>query len=288
MLNSSADDIIDLYPDVFLGRFPCRNIMEVKAIVNKIITYETTPADDSWFKNIVAIGGDSFPEINGSYEGEEYTQQGLCYMQDFNHIKLYTSDGSLKNWKDIVKAINKGCGFVFFSGAASTSSWGTNHPNESTRFYCLRSRHIPFLLNYGKLPILVNGGSCHNNNFDVSILDNEWSRYPIFNCMGWALTKKTFGGVISAIGPTSVVHETPTINTKRGGIERLDIHFFEEYNTSETKLLGDICGHSIYRFLQNYSVNWDDTITNGDRLIVKNVQAWLLIGDPSLKIGGYQ
>lgn len=54
----SQDDELDLYPDVYVGRLPCRNIKEVKTCVDKIIAYETTAAGSDWFYRIVAIAGD--------------------------------------------------------------------------------------------------------------------------------------------------------------------------------------------------------------------------------------
>jgi hypothetical protein len=57
-----SDDEIDLYPDVSVGRFPCRTLLEVKSIVDKIITYESTPIDPSWFNKIVAIAGDGLQD----------------------------------------------------------------------------------------------------------------------------------------------------------------------------------------------------------------------------------
>ncbi len=285
-----AEDIIDLYPDVYLGRLPCRNIFNVKIIVNKIINYETEKCDDSWFKKIVVVGGDSFVDIPG-YEGEEYTQKGLEYMPDFNHIKLWTSDGSLKSWRDVVKAFNKGCGFIWFSGGATPICWGTHLPNEANQdkwLYILRMRHIPLLLNNKKLPICINGGGCHNCMFNFSLGYSQWATFPNTRCMGEALTFKLFGGSIAIIGPTSVAYETPNIISKRGGIEWLDIHFFEEYNISKTHIFGEIWGKTIYNYLQNFSINWNDASSNDDSLIVKNVEAWLILGDPSLKIGGYK
>ena len=41
-LDEIAQDILDLYPDIAVGRLPCRNAQEVKTIINKIIRYETT------------------------------------------------------------------------------------------------------------------------------------------------------------------------------------------------------------------------------------------------------
>jgi hypothetical protein len=55
-----SGDQLDLYPDVAVGRLSCRSTNEVKAVVDKIITYETGPCDPSWFEKIVAISGDGF------------------------------------------------------------------------------------------------------------------------------------------------------------------------------------------------------------------------------------
>ena len=72
-----------------------------------------------------------------------------------------------------------------------------------------------------------------------------------------------------------------------GGIEWLDIHFFEQYGINGADILGKCWMDTVDGFLQNHSINWSDTSDTGDALIVKNVQQWALIGDPSLKIGGY-
>jgi len=53
-------DKLDLYPDVSLGRLPCRNTREVKAVVDKIINYEDGPADTSWFNDMFLVSGDGF------------------------------------------------------------------------------------------------------------------------------------------------------------------------------------------------------------------------------------
>ena len=42
--NSNGKDIIDMYPELSIGRLACINVNEVKTLVNKIITYETTTA----------------------------------------------------------------------------------------------------------------------------------------------------------------------------------------------------------------------------------------------------
>ncbi|KYK20229.1 peptidase C25 [Thermoplasmatales archaeon SM1-50] len=54
------DTGIDLYPDVAVGRLACVSVAEVRTVVKKIITYETTTYGQDWFNKIVAISGDGF------------------------------------------------------------------------------------------------------------------------------------------------------------------------------------------------------------------------------------
>ena len=63
--NSNHEDKLDLYPDVALGRLPCRSTKEVKGVVDKIITYETS-ADPSWFNKMVLVSGDGFLDQGGT------------------------------------------------------------------------------------------------------------------------------------------------------------------------------------------------------------------------------
>lgn len=54
------EDILDLYPDVAVGRLACRNTQEVKDVVNKIINYETSTYGSEWFNKMIVISGDGF------------------------------------------------------------------------------------------------------------------------------------------------------------------------------------------------------------------------------------
>ena len=58
----TPDDTLDLYPDVYMGRLPCRSIREVQSCVDKIITYENTAAGSEWFRRIVAVAGDGLQD----------------------------------------------------------------------------------------------------------------------------------------------------------------------------------------------------------------------------------
>jgi hypothetical protein len=54
------EDITDLRPDVAVGRLASSDVQEVRDVVNKIITYETTSYGSDWFKKIIVISGDGF------------------------------------------------------------------------------------------------------------------------------------------------------------------------------------------------------------------------------------
>lgn len=286
--NDIASDIPDLYPDVSVGRLPCRNNRDVEIIVNKIINYETGLFSDSWFKNMVVVAGDTYTNKTQYIDGEVYTQMAIDNMPGFNPVKLWTSDGSLSNSWDTVKTINKGCGFIFFSGHGNPASWATHPPNDDTVWIDgMKLRYMPFLFNKNKLPICITGSGCFNNMFNVSFLNHPFSVYPIPKCWGEGMTFNAHGGSIATIGPTAFSYESPDVNSNRGGIEWLDIQFFKEYGINDIDVLGECWSNTISAFLDNFSINWMDNSPYGDAIIVKNVQQWLLIGDPSLKIGGY-
>ncbi len=286
--NQSAVDIPDLYPDVYVGRLPCRNSYQVKIAVRKIISYETGDFSDSWFKNMVVVAGDTYPRTD-YYDGEVYTQMGLDMMPGFKPVKLWTSDGSLKKWNDIVKAINNGCGFVWFSGHGNAALWGTHFsPEDNSEWIYFKLRHIPFLINGKKLPVCIVGSGCFNSMFNVSLFHSHWIYgYTIPMCWSEAMMLKRYGGCIAVIGSTAFSYESPDINTGEGGIEWLDMHFFDQYGQRNVSVLGEAWGKNIACFLQNFSINWSDDSADGYALIAKNAEMWLLMGDPSLKIGGY-
>jgi len=286
--NNIATDIPDLYPDIAVGRLPCRTNRDANIIVDKIIKYENEIISDTWFKNMIVVAGDTYPEKTDYIDGEVYTQMALDNMPGFQQTKLWTSDGSLQNSWDTVKSINKGCGFIFFSGHGNPASWATHPPYDETIWIDgLKLRHMPFLFNRNKLPICITGSGCFNNMFNVSYLNHPYAIYPVPKCWGEAMIFNKHGGSIATIGSTAFSYESPDVNSNKGGIEKLDIQFFKEYGINNKEILGDCWKETIKAFLDDHPINWEDQSPDGDAIIVKNVQQWLLIGDPSLKIGGY-
>ena len=284
-----ADDHPDLVPDVSLGRLPCLNERELRIVVQKIIHYETMRDTESWFNTMVVIAGDTYPGRTPFYDGEVYTQQGLDLMTGFHPVKVWASDGSFKSWLDVVSAINKGCGFLWWSGHGNPKSWATHPPDDNDTWITgLRIRHIPFLHNHQKLPVCITGSGCFNSMFNVSLSSSYWVyglRIPY--CISWALMIRRDGGTIATIGSTAFSYESPDISLGVGGIEWLDRQFFAEYGINHTDILGDTWRRAVTAVVKSCPINWSDTSDDGAALIAKNIEQWVLFGDPSLKIGGY-
>ncbi len=285
--DSNAEDILDLYPDVFLGRIPCRTKNDVQIAVEKIISYELGEFSDTWFKKMIVVAGDTYSKTD-YIDGEVYTQMALDYMPGFSPIKLWTSDGSLQNSWNTVHALNQGCGFIFFSGHGNPASWATHPPHDDSIWIDgMKLRYMPFLLNKKQLPVCITGSGCFNSMFNVSLFNHPFSYYPIMKCWSEKMLLNPHGGSIATIGSTAFSYESSDINSNRGGIEWLDIHFFEQYGIKKIDVLGEVWSNTITSFLDTFYINWSDSSSDGDAIIVKNAQQWLLMGDPSLKIGGY-
>lgn len=287
--NLSAQDILDLYPDISVGRLPCRNRVEVKIMVNKIINYEKQDnTEKDWFKTMVVAAGDTYREFEG-YEGEIETQDALDNMPGFTHVKLWTSEGNLTGWKDVVNTWNQGCGFFYFAGHGSPISWGTFPPDDGPLVNGLKIFHMPFLSNGKKLPICIVGG-CHNSMFNVSFLNTPWMGFnPTYESFSWRLTRKIGGGSIATIGNTALGYGWGDKNDPNlgGGGGNLSAYFFEAIGINGIDILGKAIDYALSSYLDEFPIKWDENSFNDTTIDAKTVTNWFLMGDPSLKIGGY-
>ena len=464
------DTDIDLCPDVCIGRLACRSICEVKTVVDKIISYETTTYGQEWFNKIIAVSGDGFldqedldiqwnttdlpdgeytiyaqsrngsteiagnsdsvkitldrsvessitfshddhlqidnfpnyphdpiaeitspsegdilgntdvsyaPEKNAYdnefsgwanvsyqngimyirgksydprpygvetdihvwiknedgqivfsdwryglkmyYEGEWATGEkllngrggGLYYMpEDFEKEILWTSNGKFTGQSDVIKALSKGCGFVFFSGHGSPNVWADHFPgvpgdrrNSSvTGLKVININPLRFtigfpilpmnkLKNIDKLPVVVIGG-CHNSQFNVSLIPamldirNKRSMWthgsPVTECFSWRLVSLPRRGAIATIGNTGLGYgRIGDECTSGGGDSWITIEFFRQYGEEGHEILGDAHMQAIVNYVNTFDMS---DLEEGH---AKTVQQWVLLGDPSLMMGGY-
>ncbi|MCK5300648.1 MAG: hypothetical protein KAJ21_02010 [Thermoplasmatales archaeon] len=263
-------DNIDLYPDVYFGRLPCRNENELSISIDKIISYEANESyNQNWFSNIVVIGGDTFTEdLVGISEGEYITNSIINEINYDNYDKIWGSNGRLKNAKNISLAIENGAGFVAFEGHAGSNSYRT-HPektrNEWIPIEWYRSYHINGLNNKNMLPIVTING-CNTCKFSVD-----------HSCFGWSFIINPNGGGIATIGMTSLSWIYPGIFSTEGLGGLIHISFYKSYNRNESQTFGELWGNSIIEYLNLHP----GEISRYD---YKTIESWQPLGDPSLII----
>ncbi len=260
-------DDVDLYPDIGVGRIPCTTVEELEIVVNKIISYETQVNDD-WFHNIILAA-----QTN---QGEMIADLIADMFPDFTAVKLYESTGNL-NAHSINRAINDGAGFFIT---------------------CAHGRHMAFanyyksfvngLYNNNKLPIVMFGG-CLNAQLDASLHEllkefglNKTENFlqffkidtkKLLSCIAWDFLRYADGGSIASVGMTrkgTISSEDPL--GEFAGL--FASKFFKSYESGI--ILSEMYNHAITSFIDE---SWKDYVT---------LQMFILLGDPSLKIGGYK
>ncbi|MBC7128354.1 MAG: hypothetical protein H5T45_01305 [Thermoplasmatales archaeon] len=290
-------DKLDLVPDVYIGRLACRSKIELKVVIDKIIKYESeNQASKDWFKKMVVVAGDTFPAEGDPYfDGEVSTEKALEYMAGYEGIKLYTSTGTLQDANDIINAVSGGCGFLNFEGHGNPMSWATHPPHDESTWIGIDVTQFPMFSNKDMYPVCVIGG-CHNSQFNVSVFNllkikqlyetyykSEWSP----GCFGEWIVRKIDGGAIASIGCTGLGYGYVGDGNKDGipdciqGLGGwIDIEFFRLYGQENKRILGEIHSTAIANYVANFPVMKDE-------IDCKTVQEWVLLGDPTLKIGGY-
>ena len=302
--NNEVKDNMDVYPDVYLGRLACRDIVEVKILVNKILNYEGTKVGDkNWFNNLLIVAGDSYVESNSYNEGVLAGEEAVRVMPGFNPLRVYSIDDDISR-ETVNKKFNKGAGFAYFCGHGSMTSWNTHFFPANNTNWCdgYDVDDMVFLRNKEKLPITVVGG-CHNAEFNSSIIyrirkgiQKNGLKYLtgrflydgwVPNCWAWWLTSKYNGGSIACIANTGLGTHGDGDQDNNSVVDYLEfldgwleIRFLELYGTYYKDILGQNYGQTLTEYLHRF-------LGDESKMDVKMVQQWQLFGDPSLKIGGY-
>lgn len=280
-------DSVDLYPDIHVGRIPCRTEKEVERIVDKIITYETSAASSSWYKKIILMAGDTFPG-HGVIEGEVVTQQIADTMQayGFETVKLWTSLGTFHPLK-INNELTKGAGFISYSGHGYEQGFGTSPPDVEGRIEYF-SPYLVGVFNGDKLPVIFFD-ACSTTKLDFTIEELlEWYPAPLarlfsflygieyemdnfYPTISWELVKKSNGGCIASIGSTRVAFTGVDEDGAHWGAGFLNTHFYQAYEPGAR--LGELFTQCQTDYLNEVGT---ECIT---------LEEFILVGDPSLQLG---
>jgi hypothetical protein len=287
-------DYIDMYPEVYVSRLPCTTVNEVNVVVQKILTYESTgPAAKPWYNTFIGIGGKTFNYYQGKPDGEYLCDLAYNYTKnvvpDLNLVRVYSTNrdtgGLVPTPQDITKAISQGAGFVDFEGHGAAYAWNTiwfdgDYPKD----WCggVNVYYFPLINNQDKLPVVVVGG-CHNALYNITLIaawkDKAHNQYfcavPSPVCFSWGLVVKPRGGAIASTGCTGYGLGGATPVTKSGELES---NFFWQIGNNSVTNLATAHSQAITKYLN------ENPIAQVDAFVITN---WALLGDPSLRFGGY-
>jgi len=230
---------------------------------------------------------------------------GASYYMPNNFDKefLLSSNGNWYEEQDVKDAISEGSGFVFFSGHGSPAVWSNHYPGIPGN---RREAHVGGLSvveiengipkykmdeisNDYELPVIVVGG-CHNAMFTVSLIptflhkwipDNNMFTYglPTPECWAWWPVQQSKSGAIATMGNTGYGYGVLGEYCTTGGVDNwITTEFFVQYANGK-EMLGEAHAQALSSYIDNIGI-----ADEGD---AKTVLQWVLLGDPSLKMGGY-
>lgn len=282
----TLNDDVDLYPELLLGRWPCRNKFELEIIIKKTIEYENMRTQ----KKIILVGGDNFED--DGIEGEIVCDKSLEYLPDFTASKVYASEMDITP-KNMKEALGDGAMFMHMHGHGSPVKWGTHTPDGFDEWMDgLYITDVPWFFN-DEYPILILGG-CHTAMFNVSIFNRPWIYgYRLTpEGLGWMFARKVGGGGIATFGYTCFPVASPGENgdLNGDGIDEPDcvesgygfiqLQLLKGYGIENYQHLGECWNYALSTYLDTYKIPYE-------RWHLHTTEGFTLLGDPSLKIGGY-
>jgi hypothetical protein len=300
-------DKMDYYPDVTVGRLPFRSSKEIAPVIQKIIDYETT-ADDSWFKKGIVISGDTFPPSRGGdpgwWEGELETGLTVGRLESIGYTvnKLWLSiPGAWEGPQDVIDAISEGAGFVHFAGHSNPASWGNHPPDDEEHIFVdgIRIWDMKKFTNTGKYPVVVLGG-CHSAQFNVTMSNlisgileygiggyffkdpfrfyyYEW----VPNDMSSKFVLVPNGGAVACMGNSGLGYGYVNEGWDSGLGGWIEPRFFDAFVNQSIDIVGKAHDKAIIDYINIIGS------VNTDQIDRKTIEEWVLLGDPSTKMGGY-
>ncbi|RKX71562.1 hypothetical protein DRP53_01140 [candidate division WOR-3 bacterium] len=245
------DDSMDMYHDVFVGRFSVETPSECQTVVNKILTYEKNPPSGYLKKALlpaVLLGGHQWgDEVNDSIAN--------CTPPGWQDIKLYQSQNNLTR-SAVINEINSGVGFVHYAA----------HGNENGTYWAggvdtvLHSTDVLNLTNGNKLGI-HNAIACISGGFDLGEVNND--------CFAEHLHNHSGGGAVAVIMNTRVGFFYPS-----GGMGPSEYLSFEFYRKAFRE--------QIFRIGETHFFSKDVYVPTNDFFYMFCICELTLFGDPAM------
>ncbi len=286
--NANGKDEISWIPDVYVGRLPADNAVELSNMVNKSLKYEMNPEVGDWMNKMLLAGGISlYYPAEDEARLTEYIWQHYTYL-NMNFTNLIKTTSSFTpaippppNQQAALNNVNfegafngdafgEGNSVVFFAGHGDP---GVFSDESGSNYYSNTDASSSSNLNK---PSLVYADACTTAPYDLdySVGDNN---------IGENLINRPHAGAIGYIGGIRVNWYLPDdINLEklnRGNAKLFFKEFFGEKKFQQGRALFD----------SKVSYMNSDYFLRGDTSMVlewqrKNILAYNLLGDPEIDI----
>jgi len=245
----------DFSQEIAIGRIPISDASLTETIINKIISYEKTPATGNWTENILLVankinpyGDDTPPFVKCKQDVRDYSG----YSITMNFEECFGNEIGISNSTIINYLNNTGSGILNYCGHGSDDCWDTwNLDAES-----FTVSDVSQLSNANETPIIFSV-ACHTADIAYT------------QCLAEAFFNKSSGGAVAFHGATCAIPSQ--IEYSNDMTLYYDRKIFKTLLENLIFNLGDVTNIAT----SNTAIN-----TDGKRVAA----SFLWLGDPSLEV----
>lgn len=242
-------DSASAVPFMGLGVLPVNSLAQAQTMVDKIISYETTPITDGWNMRMTWVADDADVAGNFPAHMDEIADDATLIPPSYTDQKIYlksqaypTVDGTTDA---IINAINAGTLFVSYDGHGSRNAWAGER--------ILELPDIPRMTNSDRLPIFLPM-TCLEGNYIV----------PNFPSFAESAVRQAGGGPVASWSGTGRGVSTGHQVMLKG--------FYEAIFGQNMIRLGDITTYA------------KQALKNSNSTFTDLIDAYVILGDPATAV----
>ncbi|HID86077.1 MAG TPA: hypothetical protein EYP55_01710 [Anaerolineae bacterium] len=172
----------DGLPDMAIGRLPVGSAAEARAVVEKIVGYERSPAPGKWRRRALFVADDDQPAFEAT--SDDLIESYLPSEYEAIKVTLSAFADPEESRARIVEVINEGVALVNYIGHAALDVWAKER--------VFASQDIASLRNGARLPFVVT----------MTCLDGYF-HHPQVDCLAEELLLAEGKGAVAVLAPTS-------------------------------------------------------------------------------------
>ena len=164
----------DFLPDLAIGRLPVTEPAEVRAIVDKTISYATDPPVGTWRRDILWITNDQ-----ASFQRRSDRLAAPLEARGYGSLKVYPEAAERSNelhQAALQQAFDRGTSLVHFYGHGGRHIWRTGPPDFKKNHDLFTLEHIDQLQPNNRLPLVLSM-TCFSAPFDHPNADSIGEKF---------------------------------------------------------------------------------------------------------------